>query len=85
MIPNVSALGRKNVVVLSENEIDSLVRSILSSLTKDAKCFERSTNLYNSTFFKTESFETTTRLCSALADFFAPEFSNSYWNTHRSL
>ncbi len=70
-------------VTADPHEVDHVVVSVISSLTKDAVCFERSTNLYNSDFFKSESPQMRSALCTALADFFAPSFSNSYWNSNR--
>lgn len=65
------------------DDSDHLVVAVLSSLTKDAVSFERATKLYNSDFFRTESLETKIKLCTALADFYGPQFSNSFWNANR--
>ncbi len=66
-------------------DLDDLVSKVVASLTKDAKSFTYASSLYNSDFFATESVETRAVLCAALANFFGPEFQNSYWNTHRSV
>jgi len=79
MINHVSA----NVTAGPE-DLEGLVSKVLMSLTKDAKAFSYASFLYNSDFFATEQVETRTRLCSVLADFFGPEFQNSYWNTNRA-
>lgn len=70
-------------VTAGPGDLEDLVSKVLASLTKDAKAFSYASSLYNSDFFATEHLETRTRLCSVLADFFGPEFQNSYWNTHR--
>lgn len=66
-------------------DLGYLVSSVLASLTKDAKAFSYASNQYNSDFFSTESVETKTALCTALANFFGPEFQNGYWNKNRSI
>lgn len=71
-------------VTAEPEDLDGLVSKVLASLTKDAKAFAYASSLYNSDFFTTERLETKTRLCSVLADFFGPEFQNSYWNTNRT-
>jgi len=81
MIPHASR--PRHTIHVADNENDHLVISILASLGKDALSFERASKLYNSDFFRTESVETKTRLCTALSDHFAPNFQNSFWNTNR--
>jgi hypothetical protein len=72
-------------VAYAADDVTSLVPSVLASLTKDAKAFSYASNLYNSDFFSSESVETKTTLCTALANFFGPEFQNGYWNKNRSI
>lgn len=81
MIRNLS--DPKCVVQTAAVDIDHMVISVLASLSKDALSFDRASKQYNSDFFKTEDLETRTRLCTALDDFFAPLFLNSYWGSHR--
>lgn len=81
MIPHASQ--PKHLRHTAAEDLDHLVISILSTLTKDAVSFDRASKLYNFDFFRTESLETKTRLCTALADFYGPEFQNSFWNTNR--
>lgn len=76
-------LNTSSSVVLDDPE--SLVPSVVASLTKDAKAFAYASNLYNSDFFSNESVETKTALCTALATFFGTEFQNGYWNKNRSI
>ncbi len=66
-------------------DLDDLVSKVVASLTKDAKSVTYASSLYNSDFFATESVETRSVLCAALANFFGPEFQNSYWNTHQAV
>ncbi len=72
-------------VTVGPEDLESLVPKVVGSLTKDAKSFAQASYLYNSDFFLTEALETRTTLCTVLANFFGPEFQNSYWNKNRSV
>ncbi len=69
--------------VETSEDIEHRVVIIIGSLTKDAECFQYSSNLYNSDFFRDETPEMKLGVCTALANFFAPDYSNSYWNSNK--
>jgi hypothetical protein len=83
MIRLIAAQSSADVYNETSEDIEHTVIAVISWLSKDAQSFQQSSNLYNSDYFREESEEMKIRLCTALADFFSPAYSNSFWNANK--